>query len=473
MNTTTFSNSVQADQSLLEALLCGERFWPTDPLSLEETGLGLPFLEALICKVLLVHGATTGRKTAATLCLPFPIIEQILDRLRSQQLLSHRGSVPLNDYIYELTKEGRDRALTYHHECAYVGPAPVPMSDYIISVEAQAISDEPIRRSDLVDAFHDVSLEPGLLDMLGPAVNSANGLFLYGAPGNGKSTLAQRITHCFGQEIWLPHAFIEGREIVQVFDPAYHRVTEFSNEDRSGDSRVFDRRWVRVKRPTVVIGGELTMDSLEIRHDPATNISEAPLQLKSNCGCLLIDDFGRQRISPEELLNRWIVPLENRHDYLKLSNGQKIQVPFEQLIIFSTNLDPADLVDEAFLRRIPYRIEVTDPSDDEFHALFQLAADRFGCEYDPDAVEYLLETYYRPENRLRRRCHPRDLLQQVRNHCTYNEIPFEMRPEYFDKVAHSFFTVVRTKDQRPFLQPGTGEVFHGDGTTAGVATAAR
>jgi predicted ATPase with chaperone activity len=453
MNTTSINNSVQGVQSLLDALLSGERFWPTEPQSMEEIGLSEPFLESLTCKLLLVNGTTTGRTAATSLCLPFTLAEHILDRLRSQHLISHRGSGPLNDYICELTKDGRDRALAYQQECAYVGPAPVPLADYVISVEAQAISDEPIRRDELLDAFHDVSLEPGLLNLLGPALNSASGLFLYGAPGNGKSTLAQRITGCFGQEIWLPHAFIQGREIVKVYDPAYHREAGAAGSgERNENAGVYDRRWLRVKRPTVV-GGELTMDSLEIRHDPVTNISEAPLQVKSNCGCLLIDDFGRQRISPEELLNHWIVPLENRHDFLKLSSGQKIQVPFEQLIIFSTNLDPADLIDEAFLRRIPYRIEVTDPSDDEFHSLFQLVADRFGCEYDPDAVEYLLETYYRPQNRPRRRCHARDLLQQVRNYCTYNEVAFEMRPEYFDKVAHSFFTIVRIKDQRRHQPP--------------------
>ncbi len=447
MSTTLFGSTSCGDQSLLSALLAGERFWPTEPQTLRDTGLSEPFLEALLCKSLLANGGNYGRKIAAALCLPFAIIDPILTRLRSQQLITHRGSGPLNDYLYALTDEGHRRAVAYHRECAYSGPAPVALMDYVISVEAQAISDEPIRRSDLIDAFHDVSVPPELLHVLGPAINSASGLFLYGAPGNGKSTLAHRITSCFGQEIWLPHAFVEGHEIVHVYDPAYHRERP-TGDGRLGEGHTYDRRWLRVRRPTVVIGGELTMDSLEIRHDPVSNVSEAPLQLKSNCGCLLIDDFGRQRVAPEELLNRWIIPLENRHDFLKLASGKKIQVPFEQLIIFSTNLDPADLVDEAFLRRIPYRVEVLDPSDNEFHSLFQLAAERAGCAYDPDAVEHLLDKYYRPEQRPRRRCHPRDLLQQIRNFCTYHEVPFEMLPEYFDKVAQSFFTTMRTKDQR-------------------------
>ena len=446
MTSTMPGNTGLCDPPLLAALLAGERFWPTEPQSLHETGLTEPFLEALVAKFLLVHGSSSGWNLANGLGLPFTIVESILGRLRSQRLVTHRGSGPLNDYIYALTEEGHRRGQAYQRECAYVGAAPVPLVDYVTSVEAQAIIDEPIRRSDLMDAFHDVSVAPELLNLLGPAVNSAAGLFLYGAPGNGKSTLAHRITSCFGQEIWLPHAFVVGQAIVKVYDPAYHH--EISAGPAGSAPTAYDRRWLRVRRPTVVVGGELDMGSLEIRHDAATNVSEAPLQLKSNCGCLLIDDFGRQRVSPAELLNRWIIPLENRHDFLTLGTGKKIQVPFEQLIIFSTNLDPADLVDEAFLRRIRYRIEVTDPSEAEFFDLFQLAAERAGCLYQADSVEYLLEEYYRPVGRPLRRCHPRDILGQVRHYCTYNELPFEMLPQYFDCVAQSFFTAVPTRDGR-------------------------
>lgn len=435
-----------SDPSLLNALLSGQRYWPAEPRTLHEVGLTEPFIDTLTCKYLLAGGNAAGRTIATALCLPFQMVEASLERLRQRRLVTHVGAGQLNDYVYGLSDDGRDRARVFHAECAYVGPAPVPLMDYIISVEAQAIGDEAVFRSDLLDAFHDVSVSTEMLDVLGPAVNSASGMFLYGAPGNGKSTLANRITSCFGQEIWLPHALIDGRDIITLFDPAYHH--------RSGDeSGSYDRRWLRVRRPTVVVGGELTMDALEIRHDPASHISEAPLQMKSNCGCLLIDDFGRQRVSPEDLLNRWIIPLENRHDYLTLSTGKKIQVPFEQLIIFSTNLDPADLVDEAFLRRIPYRIEVTDPDEDEFHSLFQLAAEKVGCAYDPEAVEHLLARYYAGGERPLRRCHARDLLQQIRNYCTYNDVPFEMQPEYFDHVAHTFFTRMRTKELGPSEQP--------------------
>lgn len=431
------------DSSLLSLLLSGERFWPTEPASVHELGLSEPFLEGLVAKLLLSGGNASGRTVASELCIPFKIAEQTLERLRTRRLVTHAGSSSFNDYIYGLSDEGRARAQTFHRECSYVGPAPVPLIDYIISVEAQTIGDEPIRRGELADAFQDISIAGDLLDLLGPAVNSGSGMFLYGAPGNGKSTLAQRITSCFGQAIWLPHAIIDGRQIITLYDPAYHRQVEQPNESTSCDAR-----WVRVRRPTVVVGGELTLDNLELRHDPVSNVSEAPLQVKSNCGCLLIDDFGRQRISPEQLLNRWIVPLENKHDYLTLSTGKKIQVPFEQLIIFSTNLEPSDLVDEAFLRRIPYRIELGDPDEEEFNCLFQIAAENTGCFYDPDAVEHLLSAHYRPQQRPLRRCHARDLLLQVRNYCTYNDLPFEMQADYFDRVAKGFFTEVETKDLR-------------------------
>jgi hypothetical protein len=204
----------------------------------------------------------------------------------------------------------------------------------------------------------------------------------------------------------------------------------------------FDRRWVKIRRPTVVVGGELTMDSLEIRHDPNSNVSEASLQMKSNCGCLLVDDFGRQRIEPQELLNRWIVPLEGRIDFLTLASGKKIQVPFEQLIIFSTNLEPSDLVDDAFLRRIPYKIEIGDPTPAEFHELFQIYCRRFECEYLPKVIDYLLSTHFLGCGRRLRRCHPRDLLNQIRNFCVYNDLQMEIRPEYFDRVVKSYFTAV-------------------------------
>jgi predicted ATPase with chaperone activity len=436
------TETLDAPGSVLAALLSEESFHPTMPRTLEETGLASSMIESLILKYLAVVGRSSGRMIAEQTCLPFGLLEGLYLSLRNRQILVHSGAAPLNDYYYSLTETGRERAQAYSSACAYVGPAPVPLGEYILSVEAQTIRAEAPQRQELERAFAEISVDPILFENLGPAVNSGAGLFLYGAPGNGKSTLAKRITSAFGQHIWLPHALVEDGQIIKLYDAAYHEAVKQNKDNLTLEH---DRRWLRVRRPTVMVGGELTMDSLEIRHDPRANVGEAPLQLKSNCGCLLIDDFGRQRIEPAELLNRWIIPLESRHDFLTLPTGRKIQVPFEQLIIFSTNLEPADLVDEAFLRRIPYKIEITDATEEEFHRLFQICVGTFHCEYHREAVEHLLEKHYRPCRRPMRRCHPRDLMNQIQNYCRYNGLPTEMRPQYFDRIVKSYFTVVIPK----------------------------
>ncbi len=426
---------------VLESLLSEEVFHPSEPRSLEETGVSPVVIETLVMKFLLQVGSSSGRDVAKRLCLPFAILEDMLLALRSRQMLEHKGQGQLGDYYYGLTEQGADRARAATRSCAYVGPVPVPLDDYVLSVDAQTIRAEAAKRNQLEEAFSDISVEQEMLDLLGPAINSGAGLFLYGAPGNGKTTIAKRITKCFGQSIWIPRTITEDGQFIKYYDASFHEAVE------AGESSIIktadhDARWIKITRPTVVVGGELTMDSLEIRHDATTNVSEASLQMKSNCGCLLIDDFGRQRVEPTELLNRWIVPLENRHDFLTLATGKKIQVPFEQLIIFSTNLEPCDLADDAFLRRIPYKIEVGDPSIAEFRKLFEVFCRTAGCQYQPEAVDYLVQTHYKPNGRPLRRCQPRDLLNQIRNYCQYNDAPIQLRPEIIDRVVKSYFTAV-------------------------------
>lgn len=434
-------DSTAAGGSLLAAILSDETFVPAEPGSIEETGLSSSLIESLICKHVLVVGSASGRQIAEQVCLPFGTLEGVFRGLRQRQILVHSSAAQMNDYYYVLTEQGRQWAQRLMESCAYVGAAPVPLVDYVVSVDAQTIRAEAPKQHHLAKAFSDISVEADLLDQLGPAINSGAGLFLYGAPGNGKTTLAARITMCFGQDIWIPKTLTEDGQLIKLYDAAYHHA-EVSNEKSLLKNTDHDRRWIKIRRPTVIVGGELTLDSLEIRHDPVSNVSEAPLQLKSNCGCLLIDDFGRQRVDPTALLNRWIIPLENRQDFLTISTGKKIQVPFEQLIIFSTNLDPTDLADEAFLRRIPYKIEVHDPSMDEFQRLFERLCRSFHCEYRRDVVEALVRHHYQPYQRPLRRCHPRDLLLQIRNYCAYHDLPLEMTNEHFDRVVRSYFTAL-------------------------------
>src|SRR5262249_13182159 len=246
----------------------------------------------------------------------------------------------------------------------------------------------------------------------------------------------------FGQFIWMPRAIGVDGEIIRLFDPVNHEECQLPTNPGFLDQPRIARRWVRIRRPTIVVGGELTMDSLEVTLNRSTGISEAPLQLKSNCGTLVIDDFGRQKMGTDTLLNRWIVPLEKRFDYLNLPNGKKIQVPFDQLIVFSTNLEPKHLVDEAFLRRIPYKIEVVDPTEDEFRNLFKLMCGRLGFDYSEGPIEHLIEKHYRQVGRPFRCCQPRDLLQQVKNFCLFRKEPPTISNEHFDLAVENYFAVM-------------------------------
>jgi hypothetical protein len=417
-------------------------FVPREPASFQQAGLSDSGVEALILKFLLARGDATGREIADQIKLPFVLLDRFLRQMKTDQLLVHRGSAPMNDYQYEMSDLGRERGRRYSQHCTYFGAAPVSLADYIASVDAQSLTKQHPTADDLNRAFADLLLSKQMLDRLGPAVNSGRGLFLYGSPGNGKTSIAERVTAAFGKHVWIPRAIGVDGEIIRLFDPMNHVEAPLEGGAGILDKRTIDKRWVRIRRPTIIAAGELTMSSLEVTENTSTGISEAPLQMKSNCGTLVIDDFGRQRMRVEELLNRWIVPLEKHQDYLSLPNGKKIQVPFDQLIIFSTNLEPKDLVDEAFLRRIPYKIEVLDPTEEEFRTLFFLLAPKLGIEFRPGPVDYLIDRHYRRPGRPFRFCHPRDLLLQIGNYCAFrNETPV-MSNEAFDRACENYFAIV-------------------------------
>ena len=417
-------------------------FLPIEPRSFRHAQLTDSAVEALILKYLLARGDASGRDIAEQIRLPFVLVDELLRQLKIDQLVVHRGSAPMNDYQYQLSDLGRERARRYFEQCSYFGSAPVALSDYVAGVRAQSLAGQHPTAEALHAAFADLLLNKRMLDRLGPAVNSGRGLFLFGPPGNGKTSIAERVTAAFGQHIWIPRAIGIDGEIIRLYDPVNHEEAPVAENSGYLDHRKIDKRWVRIRRPTIIAGGELTMSALEVTINTSTGISEAPLQMKSNCGTLVIDDFGRQRMPVDELLNRWIVPLEKRFDFLSLPNGKKISVPFDQLIIFSTNLEPRDLVDEAFLRRIPYKIEAIDPSEDEFRQLFRILAPKMGLEHSEAAVDYLIESHYKALDRPFRFCHPRDLLLQVYNYCTYQKTAMVVTPELFDLACENYFSVM-------------------------------
>jgi DNA-binding PadR family transcriptional regulator len=435
---------VQINPALAEAEAAENQdtFLPREPETFSKAGLNDSEVEALILKFLLARGDSSGHEIADQVKLSFVPVDSLLREMKNQQMVCHRGAAPMNDFQYQLTDLGRERARRYSEHCTYFGSAPVTLEDYIQGVKAQSLTNQHPTADDLHRAFEDLVLNKKMLDRLGPAINSGRGLFLFGPPGNGKTSIAERVTAAFGQTIWIPRSIGVDGEIIRLFDPVNHK--EMPRQTQAGliDNCKVDNRWIRIRRPTIIAGGELTMEQLEVTVNRGTGICEAPLQMKSNCGTLVIDDFGRQRMRIDELLNRWIVPLEKRYDYLGLPNGKKLDVPFDQLIIFSTNLEPRDLVDEAFLRRIPYKIEVIDPTEDDFYTLFEIMAKQLGMIYRKDAVDYLLDSFYKKSGRPMRFCQPRDLLLQVKNYCLYYKQEPELKPEFLDFAVENYFAVM-------------------------------
>jgi predicted ATPase with chaperone activity len=419
-----------------------EPFKPKVAIDFASAGLTNTLAEALILKFLLSSGNATGRRIADELGMPFQAFPEFLRQLKNRQIVAYSNTAAANDYEYSLTELGRNRAKVYFEECTYVGTSPVPFADYIEAVRAQTIANQHPKEEDLKRAFADLLISREMFRTLGPAINSGRGMFLYGYPGNGKTSIAERITECFGSTVVIPRTINAEGQIIKLFDPASHEpIRPRKGGILRGDEQ--DDRWIEIKRPTIVAGGELTMDNLELRYDPLTKICEAPLQMKSNMGTFLIDDFGRQRMSPMELLNRWIVPLEKRYDFLTLPSGKKIRVPFDQLILFSTNLEPKQLVDEAFLRRIPYKVHASDPTEEMFREMFDLFAPKLGFPNVPrDAMDHLINEHYHKVNRPFRCCQPRDLLLQVKNYCVYNDLNLELKSEYLDYAVRNYFTVM-------------------------------
>src|SRR5438132_3216134 len=400
---------------------------PTAPDSVKQAGLTLSFLTDLLLRVLYTRGTMLGLDMARFTCLPFKVVEEALKFLKDEKCVEVTGGDLIGrvSYRFNLTELGRRRAQDAMKLCGYVGPAPVPLEDYVEQTYRQAVtgiscSPEPLRAS-----FAHLVIREELFSALGPAIVSGKSVFIYGPPGNGKTSVARSIGDFMnnaGGEIYVPYSFIAENAIVTVFDQAIHQQVEADTNERLEDNEAtirrlmntgsVDPRWVRIRRPVIVTGGELNLDMLDLRYNSMANYYQAPLHVKANGGVFLIDDFGRQLCSPKELLNRWILPLEDRHDYLTVASGKKFEVPFEQLIIFSTNLDPKDLVDDAFLRRIRHKVEINAPERDVYDRIFNNMTKRLGMNPCIEAVDYLYERYYN-QGRCPRASDCRDLLEIV------------------------------------------------------------
>ena len=377
---------------------------------------------------------------ARQIYFPFNLAEKVLQMLKAQRLVAHKSAGALSDFIYEVTEAGAGKIRQNNAQNTYCGGVPVALDDYAASVAAQSLGKLEPQLDDLKRAFADITLSDEMFRRLGLAIAAGKGLFLYGRPGNGKTSVAERIAAVYGTSIWIPRAISVWGEIVRVYDPSCHEELPLARGEQIIDDEKVDHRWVRIRRPTIVVGGELTMQSLDVTINTTTGVSEAPIQMKSNCGTLVIDDFGRQRIAPAELLNRWIVPLEKRFDYLGLASGRTFSVPFDQFIVFSTNLEPSDLVNKAFLRRIPYKIEIENPSRVQFCSLFWQTCKKMGMKLEDASLEHLLARHYTEARREMRFCHPRNLLNQVAVYCRFFDLPSTVTIEALDVAAVNYFS---------------------------------
>ncbi|MBN2007379.1 MAG: ATP-binding protein [Anaerolineae bacterium] len=420
--------------------IISDAFVPAAPRSIEETGLNLGLLSDLALKILYFESYLAGRDLAERMGLPFPnVIAIVLEFLKREKLCevrsaTGRGGFSESSYEYILTERGRDMARDALDRCQYAGIAPVPLAVYIESVRVQGLKDVIVHQRQLRQAMSHLIFSEHIFEQIGPAVNSGRSVFLFGAPGNGKTSIAEAIGSLLMQgDMYIPYAVeIEG-QIIQVFDLVNH--VALKDDPQKG----VDIRWCRIRRPFIIVGGELTMESLDLVYNADNKFYEAPFQMKANGGIFLIDDFGRQQVRPRDLLNRWIVPLEKRIDFLTLHTGRKFEIPFEALIVFSTNLEPKDLVDEAFLRRIRHKIEVKDPTWAEFAEIFKRVAAAKKVTVNDAALKYLVEEHYIKAKRPPRACHARDLLDQVIDISRYLNVQPTLSRELLDRAAESYF----------------------------------
>ncbi|WP_101067446.1 ATPase [Roseovarius salinarum] len=417
---------------------------PPTPATLQDINLPPVMMRDILLKTIFRKNVDTVTDIAATICLPTAVTQELIDMARGQQLLQATGTLNANsgnEMGYDLTDAGKSRALDALSQSEYFGAMPVPLSDYAVQVKRQSIRDNKITREQLQQAMGHLVLPKDLLDNLGPAVGAGRSILMYGPPGNGKSSISNGIRDAIGDHIYVPRAIEYSGQVITVYDPIVHTAVDQGGDDPNAlrRRRTFDARYVRCERPTVVTGGELTLDMLDLVYNPTARTYQAPLQLKSTGGIFIVDDLGRQTEPPQNLVNRWIVPLEESKDILALQSGEKFEVPFDTLAIFSTNFHPNEIFDQAALRRIFYKIKIDGPCQEDFLKIFALVARKKKIPLDEKALLHLLQNRYPEIGNVYANYQPVFLIDQMIAICEFEGIPYQMTPELIDRAWGNMF----------------------------------